>query len=112
MKNSPISEISSLITPKLVKSTAWAKNGFSTALDEAILAGDRKKNIADAGIKKKGFEYSDDSINQLVNTSNQMNMAAAKGHVSAGMLDLYMAQERKDEKTGRGRMAVTAGNEV
>lgn len=104
MKNLPISEISSLITPKLLKATALSKNGFSVALDEAILAGDRKKSSSDVAVKKNGMELIDDSTNQLVSTSNNMNLAAAKGHVSAGMLDLYMAQERKEEKTGRGRI--------
>lgn len=104
MKNTKISEISSLVTPKLVKTTALNKDGFSRALDEAIIAGDKKKNSKDVPINKNGFSYSDESVNQLVSTSNQMNQAAAKGHVSAGMLNLYMAQERKDEKTGRGRI--------
>ena len=104
MKNSSITEISSLITPKLVKSSAWTRNGFSIALDEAIIAGDRKKSSSESVVKTKGLELSDDSISQLVSSSNQMNLAAAQGHVSNGMLNLYLSQERKDEKSGRGRI--------
>lgn len=104
MKNAKIPEISSIITPKLVKTTAWARDGFSKELDEAMLAGDRRKVSQEAAIGKSGFEYADESINQLVTSSNQMNQAAAKGYVSTGMLNLYIAQERKDEKSGRGRI--------
>lgn len=104
MKNIKITEIASLVTPKLVKTVAWNKNGFPKDLDEAIRISDRKKSSEEAATSKNGFEYSDEFVNQLMSTSNQMNQAAAQGHISTGMLNLYIAQERKDEKSGRGRI--------
>lgn len=83
-------EATSIVTPKAIKSNAWVKNGFSHALDEAILAGDRKKIAVENQKTKAGYSYTDENVNQLITNTNQVEIIAAANS--------SMAMEEKKRK--------------
>ena len=83
-------ETTSIITPKVIKSNAWVKNGFSHALDEAILAGDRKNMAVENQKMRAGFSYTDEKVNQLITNPNQVDIVAAANS--------SMAMEEKKRK--------------
>lgn len=100
-----ISDVSSTTVPtRAIKKSAWARDGFSQALTDAMNAPDKNKQNTAQMAARDAYSFSNGSIEQLVSTSNQKNAASmANTHTSAAMMNLYMAQERKDEKSGRGR---------
>ena len=78
-----------------------SNQGFQDHLNEAIMASDRKRasNANKAGEDKSYRLIAD----QLRDTATQKTVSSNSNHVSNEMLNLYIAQERKNEKSGRGR---------
>ncbi len=80
------------------------KSGFQDQLNEAIKASDGKSTLkARTDTEHRQYQLND-SMNQLVNSgTKQTAMNMGNNRLSSGMINQYLAQERKDEKSGKGR---------
>lgn len=95
-----------------VTSTSWPTNsrlpqpgnGFYEYFTEAMKASDKKLALIAKATKDNKLYQITNSVDQLVHSGQRLNATnLEKNRLTAGMLNLYIAQERKDEKTGRGR---------
>lgn len=103
---SDISSISPATRP--TKGYTGSNDGFSQQLYEIM---NRKQvSVDDARDDKNVVNKSHSSVDQLVGSTHMMNASGLSNisHVTSGMLNLYIAQEKKSEKSGRGRVVEAA----
>lgn len=100
-----VSDVTSITPPtRSFKTYAWERDGFSEQLSEAINAANRKNASIEKNEIRERSNYSNSSIAQLVSADSIIKASVlANTHLSAGMVNLYIAQERKNEKSGKGR---------
>jgi hypothetical protein len=81
-----------------------SKAGFQDQLNEAIRASDSKSTLKSRTDNELSHFQKNDSVNQLVHSGKKQDaINLGNARLSSGMLNLYLAQEKKDEKSGKGR---------
>lgn len=89
---------------RLVSGYDLVSNPFWQQLNEAIDAADLKK-FSFQEHDSEILNYSKNLVNQLVSSVNFINTSLIHSTQTSGeKVNLYIAQERKDEKSGRGRL--------
>ena len=88
-----------------IVSNSWVRDGFSKALDDAIKVAENKgvSFVAAASIAATIGSGMGGGLGHLYDSPIYTDLKAPS-HVSAGVLTLYIAQEDKDIKSGRGRL--------
>ena len=107
-----ILEISSITPARSIQAHVSYQDGFSQELYEAIHATDRKKitfQAPELEAKTQTANNNNNNVEQLVSSLIQIHASPLSNtHHTSGMLGLYIAQERKDEKSGKGRQQSSA----
>ena len=87
------------ITPSMKWGTknGWAKDGFQKLLTDALNTLDQQAVTSSTQNLDSEFNITDHQLG-FFNASSFVN-----SQLSTGMINLYIAQENKNEKTGRGR---------